>query len=272
MTSPLHGRRILVTGGTAGIGAAAVHVLSEARGRRCRDISPDAASLPRRALSWMQCDLRGSSAVDDMVSGAAEHSVDSMSCCTRRGCGSQGFPRQITGEDIDFLVDTNLKATIFTNQAAYSIMRKDGGGRNEAVRFGEAVMGSPIAAVYASTKGAVSAWTRSVARAWAAEKVSAAIAAWRPRCRRRARTVSASSSAQRGRTSSTNRSSRRFLSAAHWAIRSSDLGPVLVFLCSEGSRFITGQLIAVDGGLVMLGAWRRACAPSSLRWQGISPA
>ena len=33
----------------------------------------------------------------------------------------------------------------------------------------------------------------------------------------------------------------------------SDLGPTLVFLCSEGSRFITGQLIAVDGGLVTLG-------------------
>ncbi|GAC1396881.1 MAG: hypothetical protein NVS4B6_32070 [Mycobacterium sp.] len=33
-----------------------------------------------------------------------------------------------------------------------------------------------------------------------------------------------------------------------------DLGPTLVFLCSKGSRFITGQLIAVDGGLVMLGA------------------
>jgi 3-oxoacyl-[acyl-carrier protein] reductase len=33
-----------------------------------------------------------------------------------------------------------------------------------------------------------------------------------------------------------------------------DLGPTLMFLCSSGSRFITGQLIAVDGGLVMLGA------------------
>ena len=30
-----------------------------------------------------------------------------------------------------------------------------------------------------------------------------------------------------------------------------DLGPALVFLCSEGSHFMTGQLIAVDGGLVM---------------------
>ena len=33
-----------------------------------------------------------------------------------------------------------------------------------------------------------------------------------------------------------------------------DLGPTLVFLCSEGSRFITGQLMAVDGGMAMLGA------------------
>jgi 3-oxoacyl-[acyl-carrier protein] reductase len=33
-----------------------------------------------------------------------------------------------------------------------------------------------------------------------------------------------------------------------------DLGPTLVFLCGQGSRFITGQLIAFDGGLVMLGA------------------
>lgn len=33
-----------------------------------------------------------------------------------------------------------------------------------------------------------------------------------------------------------------------------DLGPVLVFLASEGSRFITGQLLSVSGGLLMLGA------------------
>ena len=32
-----------------------------------------------------------------------------------------------------------------------------------------------------------------------------------------------------------------------------DLGPVLVFLAGPGSGFITGQLLAVDGCLVMLG-------------------
>jgi NAD(P)-dependent dehydrogenase (short-subunit alcohol dehydrogenase family) len=33
-----------------------------------------------------------------------------------------------------------------------------------------------------------------------------------------------------------------------------DLGPVLVFLASAGARFITGQLLSVSGGLLMLGA------------------
>ncbi len=33
-----------------------------------------------------------------------------------------------------------------------------------------------------------------------------------------------------------------------------DLGPVLVFLTSEGSRFVTGQLLSVSGGLLMVGA------------------
>jgi NAD(P)-dependent dehydrogenase (short-subunit alcohol dehydrogenase family) len=33
-----------------------------------------------------------------------------------------------------------------------------------------------------------------------------------------------------------------------------DLGPALVFYCSDAPHFMTGQLVAVDGGLVMLGA------------------
>jgi 3-oxoacyl-[acyl-carrier protein] reductase len=132
------------------------------------------------------------------------------------------------------------------------VMRKDGGGRIINFGSGEAVMGSPISAVYAATKGAVSAWTRSIARAWAAEKVSA---------------IALAPAVQ---TPGADRL-REFLGpeAAEFIDEQikatiplggalgdpvNDLGPTLVFLCSEGSRFINGQLIAVDGGLVMLGA------------------
>jgi 3-oxoacyl-[acyl-carrier protein] reductase len=250
MTHPLRGRRILVTGGATGIGAAAVHVLSEAGAAVVatyhRTPPPDDAGR------WLQCDLRDASAVDAMVSGAAETLGGLDVLLHAAGLWQPGIPGRITGEDIDFLVDTNLKATIFTNQAAYAVMRNDGGGRIINFGSGEAVMGSPISAMYAATKGAVSAWTRSIARAWAAEKVSA---------------IALAPAVQ---TPGADRL-REFLGpvAADFIDEQikatiplggalgdpvNDLGPTLVFLCSEGSRFITGQLIAVDGGLVMLGA------------------
>jgi NAD(P)-dependent dehydrogenase (short-subunit alcohol dehydrogenase family) len=251
MTQPLQGRRILVTGGATGIGAAAVQVLTEAGAAVVatyhRTTPPD-----RAGVTWVQCDLRDSAAVDGMVGTAVETLGGLDVLLHAAGLWQPGIPGQISGEDIDYLVDTNIKAMIFVNQAAYAVMRKGGGGRIINFGSGEAVMGSPISALYAATKGAVSAWTRSIARAWAAEKVSA---------------IALAPAMQ---TPGADRL-REFLGPAAAELideeikRSiplggalgdpvDDLGPTLVFLCSEGSRFITGQLIAVDGGLVMLGA------------------
>ncbi len=251
MTQPLQGRRILVTGGATGIGAAAVQVLSEA-GAAVVATYHQTTPADRAGVSWVQCDVRDSSAVDDMVTGAGETLGGLDVLLHAAGLWQPGIPGQITGEDIDFLVDTNLKATIFTNQAAYAVMRKGGGGRIINFGSGEAVMGSPISAVYAATKGAVSAWTRSIAKAWAAESVTA---------------VALAPAVQ---TPGADRL-REFLGPEMSELIDqqikatiplggalgdpvNDLGPTLVFLCSEGSRFINGQLIAVDGGLVMLGA------------------
>jgi 3-oxoacyl-[acyl-carrier protein] reductase len=251
MASSLQGRRILVTGGATGIGAAAVQVLSEAGAAVVATYHRSPRS-DRPGVSWVQCDLRDSSAVDGMVNGAAETLGGLDVLLHAAGLWQPGIPGQITSEDIDFLVDTNLKATIFANQAAYAVMRKNGGGRIINFGSGEAVMGSPISAVYAATKGAVAAWTRSIAKAWAAEKISA---------------IALAPAVQ---TPGADRL-REFLGpeAAEFIDEQikttiplggalgdpvNDLGPTLVFLCGEGSRFITGQLIAVDGGLVMLGA------------------
>jgi 3-oxoacyl-[acyl-carrier protein] reductase len=251
MTQPLDGRRILVTGGATGIGAAAVQALKEAGASVVatyhRTPPPEQAGV-----SWVQCDVRDAAAVDAMVTGTVETLGGLDVLLHAAGLWQPGIPGQITGEDIDFLVDANVKATIFTNQAAYAVMRKDGGGRIINFGSGEAVMGSPISALYAATKGAVSAWTRSIAKAWAAEKVSA---------------IALAPAVQ---TPGADRL-REFLGPAAAEFIDAeikktiplggalgdpvdDLGPVLVFLASEGSRFITGQLIAVDGGLVMLGA------------------
>jgi len=115
----------------------------------------------------------------------------------------------------------------------------------------EAVIGSPVSAVYAATKGAVQAWMRSAARAWAADNI----------------TVNSLASAVQ--TAGADRL-REFLGPEAGALidqqmkmmlplggtlgdPARDVGPILVFLSGAGAGFITGQLPAVDGGLMMVG-------------------
>jgi len=248
-TSPLHGRRILVTGGATGIGAAAVGVLTEA-GAEVAATYHQTPPPDDLVATWLQCDVRDADAVSAMVQQAVEHLGGLDVLVNAAGLWQAGIPGYIGVDEISFLLDTNVKATILTNQAAYAVM-KGAGGR--IINFGssEAVMGSPISAVYAATKGAVQAWTRSAARAWAADSV----------------TVNALAPAVQ--TAGADRL-RDFLGPEAGALidqqmkmmiplggalgdPARDVGPLLVFLAGYGSGFITGQLLAVDGGLIMVG-------------------
>jgi len=248
-TPPLHGRRVLVTGAATGIGAAAVRVLTAA-GAEVAATYHRTAPPDDLAAAWLQCDVRDADAVSTTVQNAAEQLGGLDVLVNAAGLWQAGIPGYIGVDDISFLLNTNVTATILTNQAAYGVMKQTGGS---IINFGssEAVMGSAISAVYAATKGAVQAWTRSAARAWAADKV----------------TVNALAPAVQ--TAGAERL-REFLGPEAGPLidqqmkmmiplggtlgdAARDLGPVLVFLAGPGAGFITGQLLAVDGGLVMLG-------------------
>lgn len=253
MTAPQHlleGRRILVTGAATGIGAAAVGVLHAAGARLAATYHRTTPADDAPDVPWLQCDVRDTESVDTTVDRAVTEFGGLDVLVNAAGLWQPGVPGSITSDEIDFLLATNVKATILTNQAAHRVMRENGG---QIINFGsaEAVMGSPIAAVYAATKGAVQAWTRSAAKAWGAERV----------------TVNALAPAVQ--TAGADRL-RDFLGpdAAPFIDQqiklsiplggklgdpTDDLGPVLVFLASAGARFITGQLIPVDGGLAMVG-------------------
>ncbi|ORW85070.1 short-chain dehydrogenase [Mycobacterium sherrisii] len=252
VTQPLDGRRILVTGGATGIGAAAVEVLAAAGAGVAatyhRTPPPDGL-----AATWIQCDVRDADAVTAMVQHAAAQLGGLDVLVNAAGLWQAGIPGYVGAEDISFLLDTNVKATILTNQAAYAVMKDQEPRGGRIINFGssEAVMGSPISAVYAATKGAVQAWTRSAAKAWASDDI----------------TVNALAPAVQ--TPGADRL-REFLGPDAAALidqqmkmmiplggtlgePARDVGPMLVFLAGPGSGFITGQLLAVDGGLMMVG-------------------
>jgi 3-oxoacyl-[acyl-carrier protein] reductase len=249
---PLQGRRILVTGGATGIGAAAVGVLTEA-GAEVTATYHQAPPPDDLVATWLQCDARDPDGVSAMVEQAAERLGGLDVLVNAAGLWQAGVPGYIGADEISFLLDTNVKATILTNQAAHAVMKDQDPKGGRIINFGssEAVMGSPISAVYAATKGAVQAWTRSAARAWAADNV----------------TVNALAPAVQ--TAGANRL-RDFLGPEASALidqqmkmmiplggalgdPARDVGPILDFLAGPGSGFITGQLLAVDGGLIMVG-------------------
>ena len=70
-TPPLLGRRILVTGGATGIGAAAVAVLTAA-GAKVAATYHQTPPPDGLAAEWLQCDVRGAEAVSAMVGEAAQ--------------------------------------------------------------------------------------------------------------------------------------------------------------------------------------------------------
>jgi NAD(P)-dependent dehydrogenase (short-subunit alcohol dehydrogenase family) len=249
-TSPLADRRILITGGATGIGAAAVRVLHDAGARVVATYHRTAPAADIAAVTWLQCDVRDAATVDAAF-GAAVAELGGLDVLVNAaGLWQAGVPGQITSDEIDFLLATNVKGTILTNQAAHAVMRGHGG---QIINFGssEAVMGSPIAAVYSATKGAVQAWTRSAAKAWGAERVTVnalAPAVQTPGAKRFRDFLGPDAAAFIDQQMQLS-----IPLGGKLGDPATDLGPVLVFLASEGARFITGQLIPVDGGLAMVG-------------------
>jgi 3-oxoacyl-[acyl-carrier protein] reductase len=250
MTGELKGKRILVTGGATGIGAAAVQVL-DAAGATVAATFHHTAPPTRSDLTWLQCDATDPASVDETTRAAADalHGLDVL--VHAAGLWHPGVPGQLGVDDIRHVMDTNFTSTVLTNQAAAAAMGPAGG---RIINFGssEGVMGSPMSAIYAASKSAVASWTRSAAKCWAAQGI----------------TVNALAPAVE--TPGAQRL-RDFLGPDLMPVIEqqlqmsipiggklgdpvSDVGPLLVFLAGDGSRFITGQLLAVDGGLMMLGA------------------
>ena len=143
-----------------------------------------------------------------------------------------------------------MKGTLYTNQAAFRHMRARGG---RIINFGSGagIRGQRGSAHYSAAKGAVMAWTRTVAQEWARHGItvnSIVPAIWTPMYE-----------AYRQRMSEPE-STIHDLAMQHviplggrLGDPERDIAPVMVFLAGDGARFITGQAIAVDGGMVMLG-------------------
>lgn len=147
-------------------------------------------------------------------------------------------PLEVTEADWDFIHSVNLKAYFFcAQQAARRMLRQETGGRIVNISSIGAVEAWPMFAHYCASKAGVVHMTRALARAWA-PKISVNSVA--PGAVPFAEADSAPLVAFRERTP-----------AGRYGTGEEVAEAVLTFLTV--SKFTTGQLTIVDGGLTLIG-------------------
>jgi 3-oxoacyl-[acyl-carrier protein] reductase/pteridine reductase len=141
-------------------------------------------------------------------------------------------PMEITGADWDFIHDVNLKATFFCCQQGAKLMRKWGGGRIVNISSLGGIRPWAEHAHYCASKAGVIMLTKALAKAWAPEitvnSVAPGVIPFED-IDERGKTMIRNTPAQRGGTPD-------------------EIADAVVYFL-QASNFITGQVIAVDGGL-----------------------
>jgi NAD(P)-dependent dehydrogenase (short-subunit alcohol dehydrogenase family) len=198
---------------------------------------------------YFHCDITSSDEVRAVFSEAVDW-MGGLDVLANVAGVEGGAPAEDMSEhEWDRVFAVNVKGTVFTNQAAFRHLRDRGGS---IINFGSGagIRAEPGAAHYAASKAAVMSWTRTAAVEWARHNiriVSVAPAAW-----------TRMYDSFRGRMSpkelEMHEASMRMLVPLGGRLGDpdADIAPVMVFLASPDAHFITGQVICVDGGAVML--------------------
>ena len=251
----LEGKRIIVTGSARGMGAACVRsyvaagasvVGMDVTDDTGAEVCAEATKQGPGTATYMHVDVADRESVEKAFADAVAQ-MGGLDCLAHPAAIQRSSSASdVSDEDWDLMFAVNVRGTMLTNQVAHRYIKEAGGG--SIVNFGS-ISGQrpePSAAAYSAAKGAVHSWTRTAAGTWGADniRVNAILPAM-------ATPMYLEASA---------RANEEQLEAAYWMNRRSiamgqeygdpdtDLGPVMVFLASDASRFITGQLIPVDGG------------------------
>ncbi len=250
----LRDKRIIVTGGASGIAAAAVRAYAREGARVVsldvndeggRRVAADAGDR----VQYLHCDVARRDEVFD-VFGRAVATLGGLDVLAHVAAVEGGAPAEdITEAEWDHLFAVNVKGTVFTNQAAFRHLRDHGGS---IVNFGSGagLRGQRGSAHYSASKGAVMAWTRTVAQEWAHAGIrvnSVVPAIWTPMY-----DVYRSRMSDQERTIHDMAMAHVIPLGGKLGDPDRDMAPVMVFLASDASRFMTGQLVVVDGGMVMV--------------------
>ncbi len=241
----LTGKSAFVTGSTRGIGLAIAKSL-HAAGARVAVVGRDldrahsvALSLGDRAIG-VACDVAQPGQVNAAVS-AAEKALGPIDILVNNaGLTRDNILLRLSGEDWDTVLDANLKGAFHTIQATIKGMMKRRAGRIINISSIVGLTGNKGQANYAASKAGLIGLTKSVAKEYASRNILA--------------NCIAPGFIETEMTDALPREARATLLeqiALGRLGRPEDVAGTVLFLASDLAGYITGQVLVVDGGMVI---------------------
>lgn len=256
----LQDQRIIVTGAASGIGAGTVRAyVREGAIVSALDISDEAGDKVVAAANtegpgkahYYHCDIASPEQVFATFDAAAQAmgGLDVLSHVA--AIENFNAAEDFSLDQMQSTWNVNINGTILTNQAACKLMQKGPGGAIINFASDVALAGMPGSALYATSKGAVLSWTRTIAYEWAS-KFNIRCNCVNPTMKTPMYDQYLASLTDEELAQHQAAEKRQVPLGGSMGDVDRDMAPVMVFLASEGSRFVNGQIICVNGGRNML--------------------
>ena len=245
VTIDLSGKTAFVTGSTRGIGLAIARTLYEAGakvavvGRDLERARAVASDLGDRAVGF-NCDVADAGQVDAAVV-AAEKALGPIDILVNNaGLTRDNILLRLTDADWDTVLDANLKGAFHTTRATIKGMMKRRFGRIINITSIVGLTGNKGQANYAASKAGLVGLTKSVAKEYASRSILV--------------NCIAPGFIETDMTNALPDEARATLLeeiALGRLGRPEDVAGTVLFLASDLAGYITGQVVIVDGGMVI---------------------
>lgn len=245
----LSGKTALVTGASRGLGRSFALALARAgadvavtsRTLASLDSTRTAVEALGRRCVPLVLDVREQASITAAVDAVhrAFGRIDIL--VNNAGCNIRKPALDVTWEDWNTILDTNLRGPFFVAQAVARRMVGQGGGRIINIGSVTSVAGYAGLGPYGASRGGIKQLTMSLAADWGPQGITVNCLA--PGWFKTSQNAVMYENADWVRYLSDKIPLRRPGEVE------ADLGGALIFLASEASRYVTGQILLVDGGI-----------------------